>query len=93
MINLPPVAEVSSAELASALEAGDPLQLVDVRAPAQVQAGHIDAGPDAMFHNIVGSQLIKHTSINRIGIYPEIPVAVICGFGTGSFPNPSPVLA
>ncbi len=84
MINFPPVPEVSSAELATALEAGDPLQLVDVRAPTRVKAGHIELGPDAMFHNIVGSHLIKHTSISRTGIDPEIPVAVICGVGNDS---------
>jgi glyoxylase-like metal-dependent hydrolase (beta-lactamase superfamily II) len=84
MINLPPVPEVSSAELARTLEAGDPIQVVDVRAPARVQTGRIDVGPNDKFHNIVGSQLIKYRDLAGTGIEAEIPVAVVCGSGNDS---------
>jgi len=84
MLNLPHVPEVSSAELASALETGEPIQLVDVRSPQRVQAGRIDLAPEDRFHNIVGSQLIRHTSLAGTGIDPAVPVAVVCGFGNDS---------
>jgi glyoxylase-like metal-dependent hydrolase (beta-lactamase superfamily II) len=76
--------EVSSEELARALEAGDPVQLVDVRAPARVQTGHIDLGPDEQFHNIVGSKLIQHHTLDGTGIDPSVPIAVVCGHGNDS---------
>jgi glyoxylase-like metal-dependent hydrolase (beta-lactamase superfamily II) len=84
MINLPHVPEISSAELASALETGDPIQVVDVRAPQRVQAGRIDLAPEDRFYNIVGSQLIRHTNLAPSGIDPAVPVAVVCGFGNDS---------
>ncbi len=84
MINPHQPPEVTSEELARALEAGDRVQLVDVRAPERVQAGRIDLGPDELFHNIVGSKLIQHRSLDSTGIDPAIPVAVVCGHGNDS---------
>ena len=76
--------ELSPLELAQALQAGDPLQVVDVRAPATVAAGRIDGVTDELFHNIVGSQLLKVSSLADTGIDLEIPVAVVCGLGQDS---------
>ncbi|MDH3291281.1 MAG: MBL fold metallo-hydrolase [Gemmatimonadota bacterium] len=76
--------EISTHQLAQALESGEPVQVVDVRAPAQVAAGHIDIVPDGRFHNIVGSQLVKVTRVAGTAIDPSLPVTVVCGHGNDS---------
>jgi glyoxylase-like metal-dependent hydrolase (beta-lactamase superfamily II)/rhodanese-related sulfurtransferase len=75
---------VSPGELAGILEAEEPLQIMDVRAPESVAKGTIDLLPPHRFHNIRGSQLIKITNVPDTGLDPSIPVAVICGFGKDS---------
>jgi rhodanese-related sulfurtransferase len=78
------VTEISSSQLAQALEAGEPIQVVDVRAPARVETGRIDLVPEKRFYNIVGSQLIRYSSLESTGIDADIPVAVVCGHGNDS---------
>jgi glyoxylase-like metal-dependent hydrolase (beta-lactamase superfamily II) len=78
--------EITPAELARALDEGEPVQVVDVRAPSRVTAGRIHQVPAARFHNIVGSQLITRTTLDAIGIDPRLPVAVVCGRGNDSRP-------
>jgi glyoxylase-like metal-dependent hydrolase (beta-lactamase superfamily II) len=84
MSNTSSAPEVSSVRLARALELGEPVQLVDVRAPARVATGRIDLVPDEHFHNIVGSQLVKTASLDGTGIDPAVPVTVVCGHGNDS---------
>lgn len=84
MTGIPFVSEVSAYELAQALEAGEPIQLVDVRAPARVEAGRIDIGPNGRFHNIVGSRLIEVAGVAGTDIDPRLPVTVVCGHGNDS---------
>lgn len=72
------------AELARILEEGEPLQIMDVRAPARVAQGRIDLIADDRFHNIRGSELMHHTSVESTGLDPDLPVAVICGLGKDS---------
>ena len=78
------VSETSTQELAQALESGEPIQVVDVRAPMHVATGRIEPVPDERFHNIVGSQLINCQSLESTGIDRHIPVAVVCGSGNDS---------
>ena len=47
--------EITPTELADRLEGGDSLQVLDIRAPASVAAGTIDA---PRFHNVRGLSLI-----------------------------------
>ena len=84
MMDKTTVPEVTTGELAAALEAGDPMQVVDVRAPVRVAAGRIDLVPGERFHNIVGSQLIRHRDLAGTGIDPALPVTVVCGYGNDS---------
>lgn len=84
MLDLSNAPEVSSRELAEKLEAGEAIQVVDVRAPMRVATGHIDLVPEERFINIAGSQLVKHHSLEGTGIDPDIPVAVVCGHGSDS---------
>jgi glyoxylase-like metal-dependent hydrolase (beta-lactamase superfamily II) len=81
---LPQVPEFTSAELAGILESGEPLQIMDVRAPEQVALGRIDLIPDARFHNVRGSELINHRDREATGLDPALPVAVVCGAGKDS---------
>ena len=81
---LPDAPEFSARELARILDAGDPLQIMDVRAPERVAAGSIDLVPPERFHNIPGSELIRRLDVAATGLDPELPVAVICGAGKDS---------
>ena len=84
MSQLSAVAEISVHDLARALEAGDDIQVVDVRAPERVQQGRIDLAPAGRFYNIRGSELSTFTSLAGTGIDPRVPVAVVCGRGNDS---------
>ena len=77
-------AEISALELAQALESGEPMQVVDVRAPERVRQARIDVAPPGRFHNIRGSELRTYTSLRATPIDPEIPIAVVCGSGHDS---------
>ena len=78
------VPEVTPLELVRALEAGDPLQVVDVRLPARVGAGRIDLVPQERFHNVVGSQLRARTDLAATGLTPGLRTVVTCGRGNDS---------
>ena len=78
------VPEITASDLARALDSGEPVQVVDVRAPARVAAGRIHSVPSARFHNIVGSQLITKTRVDQTGLDPALPVTVVCGRGHDS---------
>ena len=76
--------EITAFELARALEAGEPLQGLDVRAPARVAAGRVDTVPAHRFHNIVGSRVRAQRSLDGTGLDPTVPIAVVCGHGNDS---------
>jgi glyoxylase-like metal-dependent hydrolase (beta-lactamase superfamily II) len=78
------VPEVSPQELARALESGEPVQVLDVRARARVAAGHIDLVAPGRFHNIAGTQVMTLTALAGTGIDPGLPVIVVCGHGVDS---------
>lgn len=81
---LPNTPELTAAEVIRALEAGEPMQVVDVRNPARVAAGRIDLAPAERFHNIVGSQLRARTDLTGTGIAPDLRTVVVCGHGNDS---------
>ncbi|MDX2192537.1 MAG: MBL fold metallo-hydrolase [Gemmatimonadales bacterium] len=81
---LPAVPECSAAELARDLDAGTPLQLLDIRAPARVAEGHVDLGPPERFHQRVGSEVRRMASLAEAGLDPALPVVVVCGRGNDS---------
>lgn len=84
MTHPPDVPEVTPLELVRAIEAGSPLQIVDVRATAHVQSGRIDLVPESRFHNIVGSQLRARSDLTGTGIDPAQRAVVVCGRGNDS---------
>jgi glyoxylase-like metal-dependent hydrolase (beta-lactamase superfamily II) len=76
--------EITAFDLARALEAGERLQVLDVRAPARVAAGRVDTVPTHRFHNIVGSRVRARRSLEGTGLDPAVPIAVVCGHGNDS---------
>lgn len=80
----PSIPEISPAELLRAVEAGDPLQIVDVRTAAAVRGGHIDLLPPERFVNVVGSQLAARTNLKGTGLAPDLRTVAVCGHGNSS---------
>ena len=80
----PQTPEITPQELVRALEAGEALQVVDVRNPARVLAGRIDLVPDGRFHNVLGSVLGRRTDLAGTGIATDLPTVVVCGHGNDS---------
>jgi glyoxylase-like metal-dependent hydrolase (beta-lactamase superfamily II) len=76
--------EIAPVELAFALERGEALQIVDVRAPERVRRGHLDLVPAERFHNIRGSVLLARRSLEDTGLDPALPVVVVCDRGRDS---------
>lgn len=71
-------------ELAEALERGEPIQILDVRAPERVRVGRVDLGPASRFFNVRGSEVLRIESPGAIGLDPRLPIATVCGYGSDS---------
>lgn len=80
----PNVPEIGVDDLARALEAGEPLQVLDIRAPFRVATGRIDVASENQFFNIVGSRLLTMQTAADVGLDPERPIAVVCAHGNSS---------
>jgi glyoxylase-like metal-dependent hydrolase (beta-lactamase superfamily II) len=78
--------ELTPLELVAAAEAGEPLQVLDVRAPERLAAGRIDLVPAECFHNIPASQLGLLADPEEAGLRRDRPVAVVCARGVSSRP-------
>jgi glyoxylase-like metal-dependent hydrolase (beta-lactamase superfamily II)/rhodanese-related sulfurtransferase len=76
--------EIGPAELAARLEAGDELQVLDVRAPERLAAGVVSPVPPERFHNIPGSKLVAMADPSDAGLRPDEEVVVVCGRGNDS---------
>ena len=84
-MKLPGAREIGPLELAIRLEAGDPIRILDVRAPQQLAAGRVDPVPADRFHNIRGPEFVHLADpASAIGLDPADPVAVVCGHGNDS---------
>ena len=78
------VPEITPGDFLGIVERGDPVQVLDVRAPARVAGGRIEVLPGGMFHNIPGSLLLSCSSLGETGIDALAPVVVVCGHGNDS---------
>ncbi len=84
-MRLPDAAEIAPFDLARRLEAGEPIRVLDVRAPERLSAGRVDPVPTDRFHNIPGSEFVRLADpASEIGLDPADPVAVVCGHGNDS---------
>ncbi len=78
------VPEITPEELISEIESGDAIQVLDVRAPHNIDGGHIDLLPEDRFFNMAGSQVMALQDPGEIGIDKNRPVAVVCEHGNSS---------
>lgn len=79
--NLP---EIPPQELAERLDRGEPLQVLDVRAPDKVAGGHVALGEELEFHARPNSQIFNLPDVRELQLDAARPVAVICGHGNSS---------
>jgi glyoxylase-like metal-dependent hydrolase (beta-lactamase superfamily II) len=73
--------EISPTELADRIEAGDDIQVLDVRAEHRLAAGRVEA---PRFVNVRGSVVMNMADPTSAGIDRDAPVAVVCGHGNAS---------
>lgn len=79
------VEEIEPIDLATRLEAGDSMQVLDVRSPEHLASGRVDSVPPDLFHNVRGSEVIRMRDPGAaIGLDPGVPVAVVCARGNDS---------
>jgi glyoxylase-like metal-dependent hydrolase (beta-lactamase superfamily II) len=82
----PPLPQIAATDLAQRLDAGEPVQLLDVRAPDRVARARISFGPTLDFRALPASELYRLPSLAPLGLDRARPVAVICGHGNSSQP-------
>jgi glyoxylase-like metal-dependent hydrolase (beta-lactamase superfamily II) len=84
-VKLPDVSEIESFDLATRLESGEAIRVLDVRAPERLAAGRVDPVPADRFHNVRGSEFVQLADpASAIGLDPADPVVVVCGHGNDS---------
>lgn len=76
--------QIPPQELAERLDRGEPLQVLDVRAPDRVAGGHVALGEELEFHALPNSQIFKLPDVRELQLDATRPVAVICGHGNSS---------
>ncbi len=81
---MPPGHDVPAPELARRLDSGEPVQVLDVRAPDAVATGHIAFGTGLEFRALPTSELYALPSLDRLGLDRGRPVTVVCGHGNSS---------
>jgi glyoxylase-like metal-dependent hydrolase (beta-lactamase superfamily II) len=80
----PPVPQLAPEDLARRLDRGEPVQVLDIRAPERLTAGRVTLGERLAFQNLKGSTLYGLPSFEGLGLDPGAPIAVICGHGNSS---------
>jgi glyoxylase-like metal-dependent hydrolase (beta-lactamase superfamily II) len=78
------IPQLPPTELAQRLDRGEPVQVLDVRAPHRVAAGRVAFGAGLDFHALPNSQILALPSLEPLGLDPSRPVAVVCGHGNSS---------
>jgi glyoxylase-like metal-dependent hydrolase (beta-lactamase superfamily II) len=81
---MPDLPVIPPAELAERLDRGEAVQVLDVRAPDKVAAGHLSFGAGLDFRAMPNSQIFALPSLGDLGLDAARPVAVICGHGNSS---------
>lgn len=75
---------IPAPDLARRLDAGDRVQLLDVRTPERVAQGRVTLGATLDFHAIPASEMYQLATLEQLRLDPAAPVAVICGHGNSS---------
>ncbi len=76
--------EWSSLDLIARVEAGEPIQVLDVRAPRRLADGSIDMVAPDRFFNHKGSEIVGLADPREVGLSDDAPVVVVCGLGNDS---------
>src|SRR6266571_3155015 len=76
--------QIPPQELAERLDRGEPVQVLDVRAPDKVQRGHIVLGSELEFHAHPNSKLFALPDVGELHLDTARPIAVVCGHGNSS---------
>jgi len=76
--------QIPPQELAERLDRGEPLQVLDVRAPDKVERGHIVLGSELDFHAHPNSKLFALPDLGALALDTTRPIAVVCGHGNSS---------
>jgi len=76
--------EITAERLADGLEGGEPIQVLDVRAPERLKNGTVEPVPPDRFANRRGSEILALEDLSRLGLDPSDPVVVVCGHGADS---------
>lgn len=76
--------QIAPQELAERLDRGEPLQILDVRAPDKVERGHIAFGAELDFHAHPNSKLFALPDVSALDLDTSRPIAVVCGHGNSS---------
>src|SRR2546430_11972980 len=77
-------AYITADELAERLDRGEPLQVLDVRAPDKLARNRIVFGPELEFHALPNSKILALADNRDLQLDASRPVAVICGHGNSS---------
>src|SRR5213592_5036970 len=80
----PPIPQISPDELARRLDAGEPVQLLDIRAAERVAQGAVSFGHTLDFRALPASQIYRLPQLAPLELDPRRPVVVICGHGNSS---------
>ena len=75
---------ITADELAERLDRGEPLQVLDVRAPDKLARSRITFGPELEFHALPNSKILALADNRDLQLDASRPVAVICGHGNSS---------
>jgi len=78
------LSQIPPQELAERLDRGEPLQVLDVRAPEKVERGHIALGSELEFHAHPNSRLFATPDVGALQLDTNRPIAVVCGHGNSS---------
>lgn len=76
--------EIGAAELSRRLEAGEPLRVLDVRAPERLANGVVSPVSPERYINIRGSRLLAIGDPAGVGLRPDDEIVVVCGKGNDS---------
>ncbi len=80
-------ADITPEDLVLAAEAGEPVQVLDIRAPERLAGGRLDelgAAAPERFVSFVGSKLLALPDPAAAGLDPALPVYVVCARGLSS---------
>lgn len=78
------VPAIPATDLARRLDAGDRVQLLDIRAPERVAQGRVTLGATLDFRAVPASEMYRFPTLEPLGLDPAAPVAVLCGHGNSS---------